>query len=524
MANIDPPVATDQSLQGVIKTRQFVLIALSSSIGAGILIATYSSLARGGPGSLLISFGVVGCAVWITMCALGELSMAFPVKGSFYEYSIRFISPAWGFAMGWNYAINFLATVVFELVVLVMCIDYWDSNLVAYYLLPALIGSLAALNAFGAGWYAEAENVFAIFKMTVLSTFIVVAALLVGNAIPIETLPREDLGARLWKRDAFKNGSAGFLFTFMNAGMAYGGTEMLGLLAAECESPQRAMRLASKIVPTRIVWLYLLPIVMLGFVLDIPRDERLQSSKLSPFVIAMDQAGLAILGTIFNGIIAVAVFSMANASVFASSRVLHIISKQGMGPPLFAKIIWGRPIWALTFVFMVSFLSFVALVGGGDQVFYWILALAAGSNYFTWISICICHMRLRMAIRKMKLNRDNILKWKSPPGIPGSVVAILVFIFGLVAQIVAALGDPGPATLIASMLGIIIVIFFWAVYTVIKRTQLIIPLNGIDLKPASEESVMSFHGGSDIEMGESRGTIGMEDDTRGRAYGRRDDT
>ena len=39
----------------------------------------------------------------------------YPVAGSFFYYSVRFIDPAWGFAMGWNYALNWLVVLPFEL-------------------------------------------------------------------------------------------------------------------------------------------------------------------------------------------------------------------------------------------------------------------------------------------------------------------------------------------------------------------------------------------------------------------------
>ncbi|KAI0880625.1 amino acid permease/ SLC12A domain-containing protein [Annulohypoxylon maeteangense] len=495
-------VAADGSLHKVITTRQFVLMALSSSIGAGVLLATYSSLAVGGPGSLLISFIILGFAVWITMCALGELSVAFPVNGSFYEYSVRFISPAWGFAMGWNYVINFLFIVVFELVVMLLCVRYWDTTTPAYCFLLPFIGGLILVNAFGAKWYAEAENVFAVCKMAVLSTFIIVAILIVSKAIPADTRPAEELGFNLWKHDAFKNGPGGFLYVFMAAGMAYGGTEMLGITAAECERPQKVMRLACTIVPVRIVWLYLLPIFMLGLVLEIPLNEHTQSGGISPFVAALDQARLPVLAGVLNGIIIVAVFSMANASVFASSRALQAISARGMGPAILAKIKWGHPIWALVVALFISFLSLVKMARNGDKVFDWLLALAAGSNYFTWISICVCHIRLRLAIRRRGLQEDDILRWKSPPGIVGSAMAIFIFAFGLVAQIVAAIRSPlpKPPHILASLLGIIVVFIFWLGYMVVKRSVLLIPLDQIDLKIKAEEggSVANLH---DVESG-----------------------
>ncbi|KAI8964334.1 amino acid permease/ SLC12A domain-containing protein [Daldinia sp. FL1419] len=500
-------VASDASLQKVITTRQFVLMALSSSIGAGVLLATYSSLAVGGSGALLASFVIIGFAVWITMCALGELSVAFPVRGSFYEYSVRFISPAWGFAMGWNYVINFVFIVVFELVVMLLCARYWDPNLPAYYVIPGLIGGLVFVNAFGAKWYAEAENVFAVCKMVVLSAFIIVAALIANKAIPADTRPAEELGINLWKQNAFRHGPMGFLYVFMTAGMAYGGTEMLGLTAAECERPQKVMPIACNIVPIRMIWLYLIPIFMLGMVLKVSLDGDVQSGGMSPFVAAMDQANLPIIASVFNGIIIVAIFSMASASVFASTRALQAMSARGMGPRLFAKVKRGYPIWALVLVFVISLLSLVKMSRDGDIVFNWLLALASGSNYFTWISICVCHIRLRLAIRKKGLEERNVLKWKSPPGIGGSVIAIIIFLFGLAAQIAAAIKSPlpKPPHVLSGFLGVIVVFVFWAGYMIFGERVLLTPIDKIDLEVKTEpvdvgESGESGEGG---ETGES---------------------
>ncbi|KAI1104341.1 amino acid permease-domain-containing protein [Jackrogersella minutella] len=501
MSPSGPIFMANASLQKVITTRQFVLMALSSSIGAGVLLATYSSLAVGGPASLLVSFTIIGFAVWITMCALGELSAAFPVNGSFYEYSVRFISPAWGFAMGWNYVINFLFIVVFELVVMLLCMRYWNGETPTSGLLLAFITGLVLVNAFGAKWYAEAENFFAICKIAVLSAFIIVAILIVNKAIPADIRPAEELGFNMWKHEAFKNGASGFLYVFMAAGMAYGGTEMLGITAAECEQPRRVMPLACKIVPVRMIWLYLLPVFMLGLVLKVRLNEKTQSSGISPFVAAMDQARLPILATVFNAIIIVSVFSMASASVFASSRALQAISARGMGPPIFAEIKWGRPIWALVLALLVSLLSLIKVARSGDKVFDWLLALAAGSNYFTWISICVCQIRLRLAIRRRGLDENNILKWKSPPGITGSIVAILVFLFGLSAQVAAAARSPlpNPPHILASILGFIVVFTLWAGYMGVMNSDLLIPLDQIDLEGRVEDSVANLRERYDIE-------------------------
>ena len=49
----------------------------------------------------------------------------YPVAGAFFNYSVRFIDPAWGFAMGWNYAMNWLVVLPFELTAAGVTISFW---------------------------------------------------------------------------------------------------------------------------------------------------------------------------------------------------------------------------------------------------------------------------------------------------------------------------------------------------------------------------------------------------------------
>lgn len=57
--------------------------------------------------------------------ALGELAIMYPVSGGFYTYSVRFIDPSWGFAMGWNY--------VFQWVSIERSLNRWTSNVNSSY-------------------------------------------------------------------------------------------------------------------------------------------------------------------------------------------------------------------------------------------------------------------------------------------------------------------------------------------------------------------------------------------------------
>ncbi|KAI3333661.1 amino acid permease/ SLC12A domain-containing protein [Ustulina deusta] len=487
------PDLAPTGLEEVITTRQFILMALGSSIGAGLLLSTGQALAVGGPAPLLIAFAVIGLAVWITMCNLGELSTNFPVKGSFYEFSVRFISPAWGFAMGWNYVINFVFVVPFEIIVMIMCIRFWNPDISASFLVPAFILGLSVIYLFGAKWYAEAENIFGALKIIVIAIFVVTAVCILAGGVPTDTRPAEHLAYKSWHTGAFKNGAPGFLFAFASAGMAYGGTEMLGLTAAECRSPRRVMKLASRLVAGRIMLLYLLPVLMLGLVLKIDlspagasNDDTTTKELISPFVVAVSEANIPVLPDLMNAVIVVAIFSMANASVFASSRALQAISARGMGPRFCARLYRGRPLGALAVVLTFSLISFVKATKHGDEIFVWLLSLASCSNYLTWSSICVAQVRCRLALKRQGRSFDDPEAYRSPVGIAGSVLAVVIFAFGLAAQIAAAAKSPlsSPPPVAASFVGLLVVAVFWVGYVLCKRDDpLLVHISTIELGP-----------------------------------------
>lgn len=85
-----------------LKGRHLQMIAIGGSIGTGLFVASGKSLSVGGPASLLISFTIVGVMLFCTCQALGELSVIFPIAGSFSSWATRFLDPSWGFAMGWK--------------------------------------------------------------------------------------------------------------------------------------------------------------------------------------------------------------------------------------------------------------------------------------------------------------------------------------------------------------------------------------------------------------------------------------
>ena len=106
-----------------------------------------------------------------TIQALGELAVLFPVAGSFAAYSTRFIDPAWGFAMGWNYAILWLTLLPLEIVAAAITVGYWESTVSPAVWVTIFYLLIIGINMFGVRGYGEAEFVFSIIKVIAVIGF-----------------------------------------------------------------------------------------------------------------------------------------------------------------------------------------------------------------------------------------------------------------------------------------------------------------------------------------------------------------
>jgi amino acid transporter len=488
----DAGIPGTNHLKRDITMRQMFFMALGGSIGAGLFVSSGQALSIGGPASLVINFAICGLMVSMTMASLGEMATSYPVTGAFYDYTVRFVGKQWGFTMGWNFVFNWLIVLPFELTTIGAQIRYWSPSFESWWLVLPFAILLIVIALCGAKWFAELEHWLGVCKALALTVFICFALALVTRG----TSGQAALGDKYWRSPgAFMNGFQGFLAVFRVAGMSYGGTEMLGLTAAECRRPHRIMPVATKVVFFRLIMFYILSLLMLGFVVP-ANSPNLASvghgAKYSPFVLAANLAKVPGLATFFNLCIVIALVSMANAAIFASSRALQALCDKGMGPARFAQITKrGIPFWAIVVAFGFSLLAFVTAAPGGDEIFDWLLSLSAMSNYFTWASICVSHIRMRKAMKAQGHNLNEII-WRSPFGVWGSYLALVVCACGVCAQVVVAswpIGGKYDAKAVTrDVIGIPFLLLIFGVYTMYERhreggeRRFLVPLTEVDLK------------------------------------------
>lgn len=140
-------------------------------LGTGLFVSSGQTLNAGGPAAVLLAYTLIGIMLYCTVQALGELAVIFPVAGSFSAFATRFLDPSWGFAMGWNYALQWLVVLPLEIIAASMTLDYWNVTAPKAVFVTIFLLVIAVINLFGAKAYGEAEFIFAIVKVTAIIGF-----------------------------------------------------------------------------------------------------------------------------------------------------------------------------------------------------------------------------------------------------------------------------------------------------------------------------------------------------------------
>jgi len=442
----------------------------------------------------------------------------YPVAGSFYNYSIRFIDPAWGFAMGWNYAMNWLVVLPFELTTAGVTIAFWtDPNNtgtpsinVGVWITIFLL-SVVLINIFGVRGYGEVEFILGVIKVTAIIGFIILGVIIDCGGVPTDT--RGYIGAHYWHEPgAFRNGFKGFCSVFVTASFAFGGTELVGLAAAEAANPRKTIPKATKQVFWRITLFYVISLFLLGLIVPSDNQNLSQASggntRYSPFVLSFQLAGIKALPSIFNAVITLSVLSVANSCTFAATRTIQALCARGMGPSIGARVDKkGRPYVVLIFTLLFGCLAYINEAKSGGTIFTWLLSISGLSNFFTWGSICFAHIRFRKAWAQNGRTTDD-LPFAAMFGTIGSWIGLGLNILCLVAQFYVALfpigGSPDAEAFFESYLaGPVVIMFFIGYKLYYRQWTLGVKLSEINIDEGRREvDLDAFRAEMDAERAE----------------------
>ncbi|KAI1786152.1 general amino acid permease 1 [Ganoderma leucocontextum] len=409
-------------VQRKLKQRHVQMIAIAGTLGTGLFLGSGHSLQAAGPLGALIAYAFVGTTAYASLCAVGEMTSHAPISGTFPHFASRWVDPAFGFAVGWNYFYTNAISLPVEITAAGLILTFWDTNTQHQAAYTAAICICAcAINIFGVKWFGESEFVFSIIKLLLITILIIS-----GLVIDLGGGPNHDrLGFRYWKNPGPLNGAGltpnkphldqflGILSTIVQAAFSFQGMELVAIAASETASPRRNIAKAVRRVFWRILVFYLLGVLITGMLIPY-NDPNLLSdtgnAAQSPYVIAMTRAGIKVLPHIVNAAVFTSAFSAGNSFLFCSSRVLYGLALRGQAPKLFVYCTKsGLPLAAVLAASSFSLLAFMNVSAGAATVFNWLVNLSTVGGFFGWLAMNITYVFFYRGMKAQGLDRTKLL-------------------------------------------------------------------------------------------------------------------
>ncbi|KAF8077993.1 dicarbixylic amino acid permease [Lyophyllum atratum] len=475
---LEPPI--DDTLHRGLKARQISMIALGGAVGTGLIIGSGTALRRGGPLGLLLGYSFVGFICFLVMVALGEMASFLPHKKGFAGYASRFVDPALGFALGWNYLMKYLIVTPNNINAAGVVVQYWTQRVPLPVWMAIFIVFIFVVNLLGVRVFGELEFWFSSIKVIAL-----IGLLLMGIIIDLGSTDR--IGFRYWKAP---NGPMGqYLLDQVHDGpvaifLGFWATLTNALFAAE--NPRRNIPIAIRRTFFRILVFYVGGVFVIGLIVPRTDDTLFVATKsktgaaASPFVVATTLVGIKVLNHVINGAILIFVMSAANSDLYIGSRTLYGLAVEGKAPRIFRRVNrMGVPYPSLIICTAFCALVFLNVSSSSAKVFTWFVNLVSTAGALTWMCIAFCHIRFMKALKAHGMSRED-LPYKAPFQPWGSWFALvatgIITIFKGFDTFMPFKTD----TFVTSYIGIPVFFVLWLGYKLIYRTRLI-PLKEVDL-------------------------------------------
>ncbi|MET9329030.1 amino acid permease [Tsukamurella sp. NPDC003166] len=383
---------TDSPLRRGLTARHIRFIALGSAIGTGLFYGSAAAIRAAGP-AVLLAYLIGGVVIYLVLRALGEMAVRRP-QGSFGDYASSALGPGAGFVTGWMYVFEMVFVCIADVTAFAVYMGTWFPHVPKWIWVLAVIFFIAALNLLRVRVFGEVE-----FWLTLVKIAAIVAMIAGGVAVLIFGFGLHDTGqgvSNLYAHGGFfATGFGGFLSCFVLVVFAFGGSEIIGLTAAEAEDPERTIPKAINTVPVRIGLFYVLALAVIMAV--IPWTQI--SSESSPFVQIFQALGVAPAAHVLNVVVITAALSAINSDIFGAGRMMFGMAQQGQAPAIMRRTTANGVPW-MTVVIMTGALLVGVLLNYliPENVFVVIASIATFATVFVWLMILASQYRQRVSL------------------------------------------------------------------------------------------------------------------------------
>lgn len=402
-------------------------------------------IAAGGFGGLLVAFLILVVMYYGLMFSIGEMSAAMPHTGGAYSFARKAMGPWGGFSTGLAETVEYVATTA---VIVYFSAAYANS----------VTSELLGLSLDPWVWWVILYTVFVVlnslgshisFRFALIVTFITLGVLVLFGVMALFS-GKLDF-ASLWNIEPdpgqsvfLPHGIMGILFAIPFGVWLFLGIEELPLAAEEAHNPE-------KDIPRAAVWarltLILTGLLVLFFNTALLGAEATGASVeplLDGFRVMVGDGWAAVLG-IFA---LIGLLASLQGIMFAYGRNMYSLSRAGYYPKALSVTGKNKTPWAALLAGAV--IGFIALVvidatgGASSPAGVVILNIAVWGAMLAYIMQLISFVILRR--KYPNLNRP----YKSPWGLPGAVVALVI-------AVIAFLGFLVNPTFLPAIIAIIVV-------------------------------------------------------------------
>lgn len=380
--------ANNSGLQQGLNQRQTTMISIGGAIGAGLFVGSGVVIHAAGPAAL-ISFLLAGVLVTLVMRMLGEMAVAHPAIGSFYEYARIGLGDWAGFSIGWLYWYFWVVVVAVEAVAGAAIVGHWLPQAPLWLTALILLALMTATNMFSVKTFGEFEYWFSMIKVVAIIIFIVIGIIYIVGLWP----GVKASVANLTQLGGFApNGWGEVISNAVPAVAFFVGVELVAVAAAECAEPSKMVARAVNSVVLRVLLFYVGSI----FVVVTIMPWNSQSVLGSPYVVVLQKMGIGAAADIMNAIILTAVLSALNSGLYATSRMLFALTRKGHAPKALVKTnARGVPTRAILLGTVVALISIAMSYISPEQVFKFLILSYGATALFVYLLIAIAQVRLR---------------------------------------------------------------------------------------------------------------------------------
>ena len=383
----DAALSREGGLRRQLHSRQISMLAIGGAIGTGFFLGSAVSIQLAGPG-VMLSYAGASLIALALMWALGEMTVAHPVAGSFGVFAELYLHPWAGFAVRYSYWLGQAIAIGSEVIAASIYCRLWFPRIPGWLWIVTFSAALVYVNARAVGNFGRFEYWFAFIKVATICVFLVLgASLLLGiGSHPIGATNYTAHGGFL------PHGWGGVALGVAMAVFSFIGIEVVAVASGETAQPEIAVPRALRWTLARLALFYLGGMAILVGVMPWTRVGLSES----PFVLVFQNAGVHYAAGIMNFVVLTAALSSMNCNLYLDARMLFSLSRGGYAPRALGKLsAQGSPVVALLVSSVGMAIALVLQLRFKDTAFLYMLGMAFFCGLLAWILIFLTHLLFR---------------------------------------------------------------------------------------------------------------------------------